>query len=431
MVINLTSCKEKEYLNNPIALGYRDNIYYIINQDGTEYSLEEYDDVKPIFGDYLMVMKKNKWGFIKNTGEEATKLIYSTVCPMSENKAVVTLDNTTIIIDDKGDKIYTFDNNIISTSSFKDNYLVIEKDGLYGYIKCENNSCKVIIEPTYAYASSFSEGYAGVGTYVQDKLKYSFINEKGELMTSEYLFDYVDDFSNSFSKVGTINDSGTMKYNYIKFSDNTMTYLTCDNVIVEAEYATSFENNLAFIADYKKSSTSQTYKWFDYVDINGNKTYTAAIEDYAKKQPGNFFPHSPIYINNSIVFLNSYRTKGAWEILYNSIRYYADSTDTYQQFESINWQINSEDETIKKSMEKSNYSELVFLTSLKTPIEIGKFIYNNTLNTYICKSKTNENKCGMIYISSEPLVSTDEYCADEYQINAIYFIPVIYDEIFY
>lgn len=82
-------------------------------------------------------------------------------------------------------------------------------------------------------------------------------------------------------------------------------------------------------------------------------------------------------------------------------------------------------------MEKSNYSELVFLTSLKTPIEIGKFVYNDTLNAYTCKSKTNENKCGMIYISSEPIVSTDEYCADEYQINAIYFIPVIYDEIFY
>ena len=136
----LTGCKKDEYLTNTIALGHKDHTYYLISANNKTYSLAKYDDVKPGFGDYLMVQKSGKWGFIDKTGKEITKFKYDTINPMSENKAVVTKDGKTLIIDSNNQVIYTFEGNTTSYSSFKENMLVIEKDGLFGYLKFENDT---------------------------------------------------------------------------------------------------------------------------------------------------------------------------------------------------------------------------------------------------------------------------------------------------
>lgn len=434
LTINLSSCKKVEYLDNPIALGYRDGIYYIINQDAKEFSLEEYDDVKQTYGDYLMVQKKGKWGYIKNTGEQVTKIKYDTVYPMTENKAVVTLDGITSIINNKGEIIYTFDKNVTSVSSFKDNYLVIEKDGLFGYLKCnDEKTVETAIEPKFNYASRFNEGYAGVGRFIDGALKYSYINTEGTLLTTDYLWDYIDEFNNSFAKVGTKNSSGSLKYNYISFKNNTITYLAYNGTNVEADYASSFNNNVAFIADYKRyeQDLSQVYKWFEIIDVNGQKNYTELIETYAKKKPKDFFPHNSIFINNCLIIENSDRNRCTWEILYDSTFYYAESEDTYHQFANAVWDIKNTDPVIIKSVESSAYSEQLFLKNLQTPIELGKFIFNHNLNAYICMSKTNENKCGIVTVQSTPPTITMKNCADDFQITVSYIIPTIYDEIIY
>lgn len=434
LTINLSSCKKIEYLDNPIALGYRDGTYYIINQDTKEFSLEEYDDVKQIYGDYLMVQKKGKWGYIKNTGEQVTKIKYDTVYPMIENKAVVTLEGTTSIINTKGDVVYTFDKDITSVSSFKNNYLVIEKGGLFGYLKCTNeNTFEITIEPKFSYASSFNEGYAGVGKFIDNALKYSYINTEGTLLTNTYLWDFVDDFNNSYAKVGTLNTSGALKYNYITFNNNNITYLASDGTTIEADYASSFNNNVAFIAEYKKyeQDLSQVYKWFEIIDVNGQKAYTELIETYAKKKPQDFFPHNSIFINNCLIIENSDRNRCTWEILYDSTYYYVESEDTYHQFAHAVWNIENTDPVIMKSIEYSSYSERLLLKNLQTPIELGKFVYNNTLNTYTCMSKTNENKCGIIMVQSTPPTISIKNCADDFQITVSYIIPTIYDEIIY
>lgn len=434
MTCFLSSCRSDVYLDKPIALGCKDNIYYIINQDTTEFSLEEYDDVKNIYGDYLMVSKKGKWGYIKNTGEVATKIKYDEVYPMSENKAVVKLDNKTSIINNKGEVIYEFQDGITSVSSFKNNYLIIEKDGLFGYLKCNSdNKFEITITPAFSSASSFSEGYAAVGKIINDNLKYSYINEEGKLMTNDFIFNSADDFSNSFGKVSTKSATDLIKYHYIKFENNTLTYLQSNNEMISVDYASSFSNGIAFIANYERyeQDKTQVYKWFEIIDTSGNKNYTYAIDGYAKKKPQDFFPHNPIMLNGCLVFENSDRNRSIWELLYDSTFYYTDTTDTYHQFARSVWNISSDDKVIKDSVNASIYTEQILIKNLQTPIELGKMVFNSYLNNYTCMAKTNENKCGMLMIASTAQTITISNCADDFQITVSYFIPTIYDEILY
>ena len=196
----MTGCKTPEYLNGTIALGYRNNTYYLITSSHETFSLADYDDVKPVFGDYLMVQKKNKWGFIEKSGKQITKIKYDTVNPMDEDKAVVTLNGKTLIIDSKDQVIYTFSDNITSYSSFKDNILVIEKDGLFGYLKYDGHNFTILAEPQYNYAGSYKGGYAVVGMRDANKvLKYSdgmrisyITSEKFYEESHRYIYDIID-----------------------------------------------------------------------------------------------------------------------------------------------------------------------------------------------------------------------------------------------
>ena len=188
IVFTITSCGKNESIKNPIAIGYKNGIAYIINDAGDELSLEKYDKVADYFDAYIGVKIDNKWGFIKNTGEEITDIKYDRVCKMSENKAVVVEDSKTLIIDNSGKTLYTFSNGITSYSYFNENKLIIEKDGLLGYLEYNysTSSFKILVEPTYNYADMFHEGFAAVGMFKDNKMKYSYLKEDGNLMFSEF-----------------------------------------------------------------------------------------------------------------------------------------------------------------------------------------------------------------------------------------------------
>lgn len=434
----LTGCKKDEYLTNTIALGHKDHTYYLISANNKTYSLAKYDDVKPVFGDYLMVQKSGKWGFIDKTGKEITKFKYDTINPMSENKAVVTKDGKTLIIDSNNQVIYTFEGNTTSYSSFKENMLVIEKDGLFGYLKFENDTFTIAVEPTYNFAGNFSEGYAVVGMYNEDKnLRYSYINNDGKLMTSSYNFVEAYDFHNSYARVG-LNDNTSVRnkisYQYLKFNNGPITYLAnTKGKLLQANYATDFINGLAFTADYVtyEADTSQKYKWFTFTNTSGQQNYDELIEGYAKKMPRTFLPQSPVYINNCLIIQNGNRNRGTWEILYDSERYYAEKESTYHEFRQVEWNIDENNEIIKETLTNSNFSHNLVLQYLATPIELGLFKLDSNLNSYIAKSKISGNKCGIITIAYTPFEQTDEYCLDDFRITATYVIPAIYDEIIY
>lgn len=52
--------------------------------------------------------------------------------PFSENKAVVAIENKFYIINENGNTLYTFDDNISSQSYFSNNYLVVHRDNYQG-----------------------------------------------------------------------------------------------------------------------------------------------------------------------------------------------------------------------------------------------------------------------------------------------------------
>ena len=141
-LITIGGCNKKqtEYLTDPIAIVYKNNIPYIINSNDELFDLSKYDSIVPYFGDILIVKKNNHFGYIKNTGEEITEFIYDEAYPFSENKAVVAIENKFYIINENGNTLYTFDDNISSQSYFSNNYLVVHRDNYQGYLKYDENN---------------------------------------------------------------------------------------------------------------------------------------------------------------------------------------------------------------------------------------------------------------------------------------------------
>ena len=99
----LTGCKKDEYLTNTIALGHKDHTYYLISANNKTYSLAKYDDVKPVFGDYLMVQKSGKWGFIDTKGKMVIPCVYDAAWPFSEGFASVESNNKGGVINQSGE----------------------------------------------------------------------------------------------------------------------------------------------------------------------------------------------------------------------------------------------------------------------------------------------------------------------------------------
>lgn len=237
-----TGCnnKKNDYINAPIAIVYQNNKPYIINQNGDLFDLSKYDSIVPYFDDILIVKKDNLFGYIKNTGEPLTEIIYESAYPFKENKAVVSIDNHCYIINEKAEVIYTFEDTVFSSSSFSENLLVITKDKKQGYLKYneENDTFNYLItEPSnadtsllesnmiYDYCGEFLGGYAVVGNLnANNELKYTHINTSGERLYN-LEWDSASNFSNGYAVVGNYTEYTVKVYcsDDSKFDERTTT----------------------------------------------------------------------------------------------------------------------------------------------------------------------------------------------------------------
>lgn len=446
IIFTLSSCGKNETIKNPIAIGYKDGIAYIINDVGDELSLEKYDKVADYFDTYIAVKIDDEWGFIKNTGEEITDIKYERVSRMSENKAVVVDDGKTIIIDNKGETLYTFNDGITSYSYFNENKLVIEKDGLLGYLEYNHatSSFSILVEPTYNYADMFHEGFAAVGMIKEDKMKYSYLKEDGNLFISDFIYDEASIFSDGFAKVGTI--TSTMKY---KFLSNTLSedgapvYLTKINStqVVEYDYASDFSNGIAFVANYKRYSQGDTedtlyYRWYTIVDTLGNFNYgdILANSTIMKEVPKNFFPHSPIFVENVLVFQNGYRSSNVWNFYRYTIYKQLNENDEYfsiYDFDEIDFNINQEQTVVKNVMKENHWTFELSKSLLSAPYEANNFKYNEVTETYIASVKISNDKMGIIKIVSTLMPEDKGNSLDTHQFKIEYIIAPTYDNIIY
>lgn len=446
IVFTITSCGKNETIKNPIAIGYKNGIAYIINDVGDELSLEKYDKVADYFDAYIGVKIDNKWGFIKNTGEEITDIKYDRVCKMSENKAVVVEDGKTLIIDNNGKTLYTFSNGITSYSYFNENKLIIEKDGLLGYLEYNysTSSFKILIEPTYNYADMFHEGFAAVGMFKDNKMKYSYLKEDGNLMFSEFNYDEASQFNDGYARVGTL--ISTMKYKYLS---NTLSeegnpiYLTKQNStqVIEYDYATDFSNGIAFVANYKRYSQGDTedtlyYRWYTIVDTLGNFNYgdILANSTIMKEVPKNFFPHSPIFVDDVLVFQNGYRSSNVWNFYRYTIYKQLNENDEYfsiYDFDEIDFNINQEQTVVKNVMKENHWTFELSKSLLSAPYEANNFKYNEITDSFIASVKISNDKMGIIKIVSTLMPEEKGNSLDTHQFKIEYIITPTYDNIIY
>lgn len=323
IIISITlivSCtKKQDYIIDAIAIAYKDNIPYLVNDKNESYSLKEYDQVIDIFNENIAVRKNKKYGFIDRTGKEITKFVYDRVYPMYENKAVVISNNTYLIINNHGDVVYTFPTGVISDSYFKEDYLVVSSNNKYGYLYYdEQNNTYTLKDIIYDYAKPFKNGFGVVGKYVEkeftdsegtykivtDKLKYNYLNSSNELLFDNYLFDFADDFNCGYARVANYEDISvrvsevnygqtkllnTLMYKYINEVGDYLHFsyeyhhpvgdiVSVSNDVISLPYATNFKDNVAVVAKLMYSNRLNIYyKEWMIIDNTGNSEYINAI----------------------------------------------------------------------------------------------------------------------------------------------------------
>ncbi len=451
IILTLHGCKKIKTINNPMALGTINNQTYIINTSGDVLSLNKYDEVKPYYDDYLMVSKKGKWGYIKNTGEEVTKINYEIVYPMKENKAVIKEEGKFKVIDNLGNVLYLFPNEYSSSSFFQNNLLLIEKNGLYGYLKYdeENNDLTIFVEPIYDYGDTFYEGFACIGKINDGFMKYSYLNTSGQNIYGDFFFDYADRVSCGRAKVG-FNVIAKTYFQYLIMPELTSsfpvkpTYLISNltNQIIKYEYATTFSNNMAFVANYvyypegSEETNTQYYKDYSFVDVNGNHDYEYGIDDIGKKVPKNFYPYSPFFINDILIFFNATRSIPVCKII-RETRYKQsngdDGYDTIHEFKEATFNINEDDPIIQRLLKEQKWTYRMASSYLTLPYELKTAKWNKELNTYITAAKISSDKWSIIKIIStkKPKDDENDRNLDDYDITLEYIIPIIYDNIIY
>ena len=456
LTFTLTSCNKVETIDNPIAIVYQDGIPYILNNEGKTISLEQYDGVANYFDTYISVKKDNKYGFIKHTGEQVTKIKYDQVGRMSENKAVVVEENKTYIINNKGETLYTFKDNITSYSYFSENKLIIEKDGLLGYLEFnpKTSSFSVLVEPQYAYADLYHEGFATVGMNIENKIKYNYLTTNGSLFLTDFIFDEASSFSCGLAKVGTYNFQ--MQYSYLK---NTLTedgkpqYLTnsATNQKIVFDYAESFVNNIAFVAENRKWANSTTedtefYRYYSIVDNEGNLNYENELFFILKESPKTFFPHSQLFIDDVLIFANGVRSAYGWQLYrYSSYIQESDNGDvtlfkfekaivespTAKQTPPFAFNLSDQMPIIRQIMEENDWTYQFTQGKLTSPSEINEIKYSESFGGYIASVKIQNDKMGIIKIYSVPFTTNKGNSLDTHQIKIDYIIPTIYDKIIY
>ena len=489
--IGSVSCKKKPanpLIDDSIAIVYENKIPYLINKDLDKHSLEEYDSIEDRFSTYISICKDGKYGFIDKTGKLVIEPIYDKVFPMNEDKAVVIKNGVRLIINNKGETLYTFDESIISESTFNDDFLVVSKkdnedNDIFGYLKYDNGE---FIEPTifFDYASKFKNGYGIVGKYevIYDKdvdtgeiiskrktenLKYNFFSTDSKLLFDDFKFDYADTFYDGYARVanyenyqidlmrsykadpwGKVDRYGLM-YSYI---DENGEYLKDKKGIpYKYPYAKNFHDNIAIMAKYiYNKKTKLDVKEFIIINTEGRMNYINAIYDatqfhiikeqenpyksheYMTQVPGQFWMGDFTEYGDYYLFRNGNTHQGSsWKI---EMAYY-DYENKQNSFNEVKWSILNDDGTMPDWM--IDYNDLYLngttnptlaSNSVKTTYEMDEIhssmYYTESPITKIRMSRS--NKYGLVGFKDS--INTDD---DDISFVAYFVLVPIYDKIIY
>lgn len=349
LMLTLTGCKKEiTYITNPQAIGYLKNKPYIINGDNDSFLLD-YDFVYPEFNDYLLVKKNNLYGYIKNNGQMITGLVYEKAYPMHENKAVVQKDGLHMIIDNTGTLLYTFEEGFSSSAYFQNDYLVVSQGTKKSFFKYQDGEITSCFSKSFDYASHFVNGYAIVGNFIDDELKYNFIDQNGNILFSNNWFDFADNFYDGFARVGVYKDNPyylldekeILFYSYIDPEGN---YLTYNSEKVSVPYARNFNDGMCVIATYNLYTSTKTYyKSYTFLREDSRNFLEDAIYFTAGQIPNAFFPGDLFALEETHIF-KSGGNSGSWTVYY----YYFDNVSSKYLFKSAKWVFDTDRDWITK-----------------------------------------------------------------------------------
>lgn len=327
-IITLTSCNnsKNKYLNDSIAIVYKNDIPYLVNSRNETYSLKKYDIIVPYFDDILIVGKNNKFGYIKKNGEVLIDPKYDEAYPFSEGKAIIRKDGVSKIIDEKGQVLFELENGYRSISSFSNNLLVISNNSKQGYLKYDSDinefyylfnieekdeSGNVTINHfPYDYCGQFKNEFAVVGFYNnENQYKYSHINLNGERLY-DYEWDYAGDYSEGYAVVGN-----NMTYSLKIYCDKERQF---DSILREQlghRQLNEYQIPKLYNMTYMYVSSTGRYLGEEKIDLKTGKT---TIEPYLFAQASTF-KDSMAIVSDLCCSVNSYNYNG-WN--YSSSKYF-------------------------------------------------------------------------------------------------------------
>ena len=455
--LTLFSCKEIKTIDNVIAIGYLDNEIYLINSNNDSLLLEGYDLIQENVDNYMYVRKDNKYGYIDIHGKEIIEPTYDKAFAMKEDKAVVRIDGKYLIINSKGETLYTLPKNILSNSYFSNDKLLVEKNGNFGFLtyNAENNTFSLPGEFPFDYASAYSEGFAAVGMKFEEEsengittssIKYNYLNTNNILLFPEYKFDEAYPFANGYAKVGVFTKGvevpgvdydpsnylpshyhDMMVYRYLKTNGNYIIDQTT-NEPLECHYGSNPSDGVLTTAIMKYFNVSglgsNLFKSYSFYTVDGKKIYESCFTYSHLSNINVFWPTNMVSYGPNHFFAFG-KQSISWSLLI--------PVEGNLDFNKLPITVNIEEKWVETLSEEYFLSKEMIVLHSQNPFYVTDIIRPSN-STDIRPIMTvqisfNDNaKYGIIQFNF------DEDLAEQYEdttkgYSAYYIIPPIYDRI--
>ncbi len=131
--------------------------YGYMKEDGEEITPCIFDIAYPFSEGLACVYKEGRYGYIDLEGETAIPFEYDRAAPFMEGLAYFAAGDTYGFMDKTGEPVFYFECD--SVSSFQEGLAYFSKDGRYGYI---DQKGQIVIEPVFDDAGYFKDGLAKV-----------------------------------------------------------------------------------------------------------------------------------------------------------------------------------------------------------------------------------------------------------------------------
>lgn len=182
---SLTPLNEKD-----ILLGIKNSEKFLINLKTNNVIKIDYENMSMVNDNKIMVLKNGKIGYIDFMGKEILPVEYEGGFAFDDNKKFIQLkkEGNWFLYKYENKEIIKLDYTDIG--EYIDDYMIVEKDGLYGYIN-ENGKEEIPIQ--YIMGENFNQGFA----VVSKESGFGIINKKNRKIL-DFIYDDIKIYKDKF-----------------------------------------------------------------------------------------------------------------------------------------------------------------------------------------------------------------------------------------